>query len=83
MTSGSLTPAPFQDWWTDLWLNEGYASFVEHMCVEHLFPEYDIWSQFVPDVLLSALSELRRSLGILRFAFSETSRKKSPGRFGA
>ncbi|KAI1303652.1 Puromycin-sensitive aminopeptidase [Halotydeus destructor] len=35
------------EWWTHLWLNEGYASFVEYMCVDKLFPEYDIWTQFI------------------------------------
>ncbi|XP_024935803.1 puromycin-sensitive aminopeptidase isoform X2 [Cephus cinctus] len=43
------------EWWTHLWLNEGYASFVEFLCVAHLFPEYDIWSQFVTDTYISAL----------------------------
>jgi puromycin-sensitive aminopeptidase len=42
-------------WWTDLWLNEGYASFVEFLCVDHLFPEYDIWTQFVTDMYTRAL----------------------------
>uniref|UniRef100_A0A8D8Y0U5 Aminopeptidase n=2 Tax=Cacopsylla melanoneura TaxID=428564 RepID=A0A8D8Y0U5_9HEMI len=43
------------EWWTHLWLNEGYASFVEFLCVHHLFPEYDIWTQFVTDNLVRAL----------------------------
>ncbi|GJQ68392.1 Psa [Trypoxylus dichotomus] len=43
------------EWWTHLWLNEGYASFVEFLCVNHLFPEYDIWTQFVNDIYIRAL----------------------------
>ncbi|XP_017887572.1 puromycin-sensitive aminopeptidase isoform X2 [Ceratina calcarata] len=43
------------EWWTHLWLNEGYASFVEFLCVDHLFPEYDIWAQFVTDTYIRAL----------------------------
>lgn len=43
------------EWWTHLWLNEGYASFVEFLCVAHLFPEYDIWTQFVTDTYVRAL----------------------------
>ncbi|XP_043289378.1 puromycin-sensitive aminopeptidase isoform X2 [Venturia canescens] len=43
------------EWWTHLWLNEGYASFVEYLCVDHLFPEYDIWTQFVADTHARAL----------------------------
>jgi len=35
------------EWWTHLWLNEGFASFIEYMCVDHCFPEYDIWTQFM------------------------------------
>lgn len=37
----------FQEWWTHLWLNEGFASWIEYLCVDHCFPEYDIWTQFV------------------------------------
>lgn len=43
------------EWWTHLWLNEGYASFVEYLCVDHLFPEYDIWTQFVNETYMRAL----------------------------
>lgn len=43
------------EWWTHLWLNEGYASFVEFLCVDHIFPEYDIWTQFVTDMYTRAL----------------------------
>lgn len=43
------------EWWTHLWLNEGYASFVEFLCVDYLFPEYDIWTQFVNDSYIKAL----------------------------
>jgi len=43
------------EWWTELWLNEGYASFVEFLAVDHIFPDYDIWSQFTTDVLIPAL----------------------------
>lgn len=33
-------------WWTDLWLNEGFASYIEYLAVDHLFPKWDIWTQF-------------------------------------
>ena len=43
------------EWWTHLWLNEGFASFCENNCTHALFPEFDIWTQFVADTLMEAL----------------------------
>lgn len=40
---------------SDLWLNEGFASFIEYLCVNHLFEEYSIWSQFAADVYQKAI----------------------------
>ncbi len=34
------------EWWTHLWLNEGFASYIEYLAVDALFPEWDIWTQF-------------------------------------
>ena len=42
------------EWWTDLWLNEGFASWVEYLAVDALFPEWDMWTQFVTDDYLRA-----------------------------
>jgi puromycin-sensitive aminopeptidase len=42
------------EWWTHLWLNEGFASFMENYCTNALFPEYNIWTQFVTDTLIPA-----------------------------
>jgi puromycin-sensitive aminopeptidase len=44
-----------QEWWTHLWLNEGFASWIEYLCVDHCFPEFDIWTQFVNQDLGRAL----------------------------
>lgn len=43
------------EWWTHLWLNEGFASYIEYVAVDHLFPEWDIWTQFITSDLNSAL----------------------------
>jgi puromycin-sensitive aminopeptidase len=42
-------------WWTDLWLNEGFASYIEYLAVDHIFPEWEIWKQFVASDLSAAL----------------------------
>ena len=34
-------------WWTDLWLNEGFASYVEYLGVEAVQPELKLLEQFV------------------------------------
>ncbi|PIR83629.1 aminopeptidase [Candidatus Kaiserbacteria bacterium CG10_big_fil_rev_8_21_14_0_10_51_14] len=35
------------EWWTHLWLNEGFASYIEYLAVDHVFPKWDIWTQFL------------------------------------
>jgi len=34
-------------WWTHLWLNEGFASWIEYLCVDHCFPDWNIWLQYI------------------------------------
>lgn len=34
------------DWWSGLWLNEGFASYVEYVGTHSVHPEWDMWSQF-------------------------------------
>jgi puromycin-sensitive aminopeptidase len=43
------------EWWTHLWLNEGFASYIEYLAVDKLFPKWDIWTQFATDDLGRAL----------------------------
>lgn len=43
-------------WWTHLWLNEGFASFMEYLAVDKLFPEWKVWTQFVYTEHAKALS---------------------------
>jgi len=35
------------EWWTHLWLNEGFASFMEYLCTDAVHPEYNIFDTFV------------------------------------
>ncbi|KAK2965607.1 hypothetical protein RJ640_008448 [Escallonia rubra] len=35
------------EWWTHLWLNEGFATWVSYLATDKLFPEWKIWTQFL------------------------------------
>ncbi|XP_058093294.1 aminopeptidase M1-like isoform X3 [Magnolia sinica] len=35
------------EWWTHLWLNEGFATWVSYLATDCLFPEWKIWTQFI------------------------------------
>ncbi|KAJ0412173.1 hypothetical protein ATCC90586_005786 [Pythium insidiosum] len=43
------------DWWTGLWLNEGFAQYMEYEAVDVMFPEWRVWESFVQNVDLVAL----------------------------
>jgi puromycin-sensitive aminopeptidase len=42
------------EWWTHLWLNEGFATWMSYLAVDSFFPEWNIWTQFL-DSTTSAL----------------------------
>lgn len=41
-------------WWDGLWLNEGFAAFMEHFCTDDIFPDYKLWEQFTTDAFGAA-----------------------------
>ncbi|MDD5152488.1 MAG: M1 family metallopeptidase [Candidatus Pacebacteria bacterium] len=43
------------EWWADLWLNEGFASYMPYIVIDTLFPEWKIWEKFVTDDLARSL----------------------------
>ena len=44
------------EWWDDLWLNESFASWMGDKTVDHLYPEWQMWTQFVSHDTNAALS---------------------------
>ena len=44
------------EWWDDLWLNESFASWMGDKTVNHLYPEWQMWTQFVSHDTNAALS---------------------------
>ncbi|KAN0079201.1 Peptidase family M1 domain containing protein [Elaphomyces granulatus] len=51
------------DWWSELWLNEGFATWVGWLAVDHFYPEWNVWSQLVVESVQNAfqLDSLRAS----------------------
>ncbi|CAH1788830.1 unnamed protein product [Owenia fusiformis] len=42
-------------WWNDLWLNEGFASYVENIGAGHFDPSFKLDEQFIVNVLQKAM----------------------------
>ncbi|KAK6184662.1 hypothetical protein SNE40_007092 [Patella caerulea] len=44
------------EWWDDLWLNEGFASYVEYLGTDVVLPNFRMTDQFIVDDFLVALN---------------------------
>lgn len=43
------------EWWDDLWLNEGFASWIEFLAIDKQFPQWHMWTHFLATEQLAAL----------------------------
>lgn len=44
------------DWWDELWLNEGFATWVGWLAVDKFHPDWNTWGQFVLEGMDTAFS---------------------------
>lgn len=44
-------------WWNDLWLNESFATFMAYKAVDHFFPEWKTWEDFIGDETSEAFED--------------------------
>jgi puromycin-sensitive aminopeptidase len=44
------------EWWTHLWLNEGFATYMEYVAIHAVFPKWNIWAHFIAAEHMRALA---------------------------
>ena len=42
-------------WWNNLWLNESFATVMEYLCIDALYPEWNMWLEFATHESIIAL----------------------------
>ncbi|KAI6230360.1 Aminopeptidase [Aphelenchoides fujianensis] len=45
-----------EKWWNDLWLKEGFASFMSYVAVGDLYPQLNVWTSFLSDEMIGAFA---------------------------
>lgn len=45
------------EWWTHLWLNESFATYMAYVTIDNLFPEWNFWTKFVLQEQSTALNK--------------------------
>lgn len=44
------------DWWSDLWLNESFATYVGWYAVDRIHPEWEVFTEFVSNAVQQSLN---------------------------
>jgi aminopeptidase N len=44
-------------WWDDLWLNEGFATWMAHKAIDRFHPEWKVWLQREPDLRAAMIDD--------------------------
>lgn len=42
-------------WWDDIWLNEGFARYMEHVVLENIRPHYQPWIKYIQQVYINGM----------------------------